>query len=279
MPVLILYIPVIHRGYLDLINRHKKEIDAVYLMGPEIIKELRVTGYEGKELRAVSPEALASMLKTHFKTMRFSLLTHQEIDSIRMKGSPIITTDEAISRALVSEFFKTHEVKLDTAFLRWDSGNVYSQEPVDCPVSTEARDKKMMTLAIGEAKKSSDWWRQVGTVIVGSNCVIAVAHNKHLPSPHNPYIFGDPRDAIEAGKDSHLATAVHSEQSAIAEAAKHGIALLGASLYVSTFPCPMCARLIAASGVKKIFFHAGHASLDGQSVLKKAGVEIRRVVF
>ena len=45
-------------------------------------------------------------------------------------------------------------------------------------------------------------------------------------------------------------------------------------MYVTTFPCPTCAKLIAYSGIKKLYAGGGYAVLDGELVLKAKGVKI-----
>lgn len=47
---------------------------------------------------------------------------------------------------------------------------------------------------------------------------------------------------------------IHGEVSAISEAAKLGIAIQGATMYVTVFPCHLCSRYIIASGIAKIVF-------------------------
>ncbi len=48
-------------------------------------------------------------------------------------------------------------------------------------------------------------------------------------------------------------------------------------MYVTDFPCPPCAKLIAAAGVERVYFRDGYAVLDGEDVLREAGVELLRV--
>jgi dCMP deaminase len=52
------------------------------------------------------------------------------------------------------------------------------------------------------------------------------------------------------------------------------VALAGADLYVSTFPCPACARLVAEAGFRRCYFAGPYALLDGETVLRQAGVEL-----
>jgi deoxycytidylate deaminase len=47
---------------------------------------------------------------------------------------------------------------------------------------------------------------------------------------------------------------VHAEMAAISTAARLGIALQGSTLYVTTFPCHICARHIVASGIRNVFY-------------------------
>lgn len=56
------------------------------------------------------------------------------------------------------------------------------------------------------------------------------------------------------------------------------VALAGADLYVSTFPCPGCARLVAAAGFARCYFVDPYAVLHGDEVLRAAGVALIRVV-
>ena len=71
-----------------------------------------------------------------------------------------------------------------------------------------------------------------------------------------------------------LSTALHAEAGLIVEAAKKGISLEGATLYVTTFPCPNCAKLVAASGIKKLIYQDGYSVLDGEELLRSAGLII-----
>src|SRR5690606_10170342 len=128
-----------------------------------------------------------------------------------------------------------------------------------------------------EANKSSDWWRRVGAAIVKDGGILVSAYNKHLPTEHTPYVNGDPRNAFSKGVNIELSSAIHAEALAISEMAKKGIPLEGTSMYVSTFPCPVCAKLIASSGIKKVYYYEGYSMLDGEDVLRSKGVEIIRV--
>ena len=48
--------------------------------------------------------------------------------------------------------------------------------------------------------------------------------------------------------------AIHSEVHAIANCAKRGQAIEGATIYVTRYPCEACARVIVAAGIKRVVY-------------------------
>ena len=130
-----------------------------------------------------------------------------------------------------------------------------------------------MKEAFSSAEKSSDWWRQIGAVLVKDGAVLYRAWNTHMPSAQSPYIEGDPRSNFDAGERIDLSTAAHAEKRIVAWAARDGVACAGASLYVSTFPCPDCARVIAEAGVSKVYFTGGYSLLGADRIFKHYGIE------
>ncbi len=119
-----------------------------------------------------------------------------------------------------------------------------------------------------------DWWRQVGAALRFGDGHVASACNEHLPHRLSPYAAGDPRANFVKGVELEISTATHAEARLIADAARAGRATEGGVMYVTDFPCPPCAKLIAAAGVKRLHYRQGYAVLDGQDVLDAAGVEI-----
>jgi dCMP deaminase len=75
-----------------------------------------------------------------------------------------------------------------------------------------------------------------------------------------------------------LSTAEHAEARLIAAAAREGVATDGAVMYVTDFPCPPCAKLIAGAGIRRLYFRSGYAVLDGEDVLREASVEVVQAI-
>jgi dCMP deaminase len=277
MPVaLILYAPVLHQGYLELFRR-QTEADHCYLLGDTLIAELAWGGR--REIREVPPEMMVAVIQAigPWQSGDISLLDPDVAHSLtQVPRLQVIMPNLEICRRFADRYLGDLEVTWDTVFLQWDEGSVMSQTVVsaDHILSTEEFDRRMIALTRTNAESSSCWWRRVGAVLVRDGEILMATHNRHVPTEQVQYIAGDPRDFVVAGTDSYLATTLHSEQAVITRAAREGIVLEGCELYVPVFPCPMCAKQIAYSGIRKLYFTEGHASLDGESILRSQGIEI-----
>jgi dCMP deaminase len=273
--IIIAYIPVLHEGYRQFFEKHRKDAD-LYILGAELISEFT---HLAKEIRQLDPKLIKKGIESWKLFENVFILDKKTLDKIIKKKPAIIIPKEDVMLDLWQKYFPKNEVFLDPIFLRWDKHNTVTENTVnpDVKISSEEFDKKMIALADEESEKSSDWWRRIGSIVVKDGKIILKMHNHHLPSDHAPYANGDPRNNFHKGIHFELSTSIHSEAALIAEAAKKGISLEGADIYLTTFPCPPCAKLIACSGIKKMYYKVGYGMLDGESVLKQFGVEIIQV--
>lgn len=267
---LVLYVPVLHAGYIKLFEQYKDSAGTLYIFGASLIDE---ASKFHKEIRALDPHT-AKMLAESLRI--FGSVAVLEKDHVReLKGKEIVTADEDVCRKFIAAYLSAERVEYAPVFLRWDEKNVKSDVKVAYNrVSENPFDREMIARAAMEAGKSSDWWRHVGAVVVKDGEVVFENHNHHVPSDHMPYANGDPRDALPAGTMNLVYTSLHAEQAIVADAARRGISLEGASMYLNIFPCPLCAKLMSYAGIKKCFFRSGSAWLDAESILKANGVEI-----
>lgn len=282
---IIAYIPVIHQGYLSFLDRHMPA--HIFLLSARSISPIdAIIGDQlSRDIRAVPRPRIKELLSYIYEADRDPYLksvnSFKDIETLR-GYSDIIMPDEDISH-LLQKHLPWATVQFDTAFLRWDwSKSTMKSEVVGkFPVSTSKINRFNMKMVQGVAKKSSDVWRHVGAgVMVNGNKrpkVMLLGYNEHMPSPYAPYEDGDVRLHMKPGEHPEIGTAIHAEQSLIAQAAKEGISLNGLTMYVTTFPCAPCARLIKKSGIKKLFFLNGYSNLDAEDILIKAGIEIVQV--
>jgi len=266
---IICYVPVLHEGYRKFFEKYK---DAdLYILGQDLIEK---SDYLYKEIRALDSELARKAIRSWHIFVNVFILDSENIKEL--ESAEIIAPREDVIEKMLAEYFPEKKIIYDDIFLRWDRNNTVKKNQVnpDMKISVDELDKKLMLEAHKTSEKSSDWWRRVGAVIVKDGKIIISAYNKHVPSEHMPYVNGDPRSCSHKGEKLELFTSIHAEAFAIAQTAQKGISLEGASMYTNNFPCPPCAKLIAYSGIKKLYYTIGYAVLDGESILKENGVEI-----
>lgn len=266
----LLYLPVIHKGYEDLLARHA-DADGVLLMGRSFAQQHRALA---KDIRALDPERAAAYVQALWPAP-VRVVERADLPGA-VTAALLVAPDEDVLRATVKEFGlgSVAEVTFERTFLRWDRPWSLAARPVtpDLTVSRDAAVVGFQRLAAGLAARSSDWWRQVGAVAVRDGEVLGAAYNEHAPTEYGPYTDGDPRDNFSRGVRADLSTATHAEARLVGTAARDGVRLSGADLHVTTFPCPACARLVADAGFARCFFTGPYAVLDGEQVLRAAGV-------
>ncbi|MDR5708676.1 MAG: deaminase, partial [Armatimonadota bacterium] len=67
---------------------------------------------------------------------------------------------------------------------------------------------------------------------------------------------------------------IHAEQNAILQAAYHGVAIAGATLYCTHQPCLVCAKMIANVGLLRVVYAGDYPDPTAASLLQEAGVEL-----
>jgi dCMP deaminase len=273
--ILVTYVPVIHEGYRRFFRRFP-DVTELWLIGRELAYELRALQ---KDVRALEPAQVKRLLAAwpQFKTIE--ILTPKTLRSLRQAKNQLVFANDAISRHLVKKYFADNRVLFADVFLMWDEKSSLKRNELKdySKISNNKFNQKMMVLAFDEASKSDDWWRHVGGVIFKDKKVLLKTHNKHVPIEYEAYYEGDPRANFHQGEYYKISTAIHVEAYLIAQAAKLGISLADADLYVNTFPCPVCAKQVAYSGIKRLYFREGYSVLDGEKVLKANGVELIKV--
>lgn len=109
-----------------------------------------------------------------------------------------------------------------------------------------------MAIALLLAARSSCNRLHVGCVFVSGqknkNRIIAAGYNGFLPGlPHKSIV-----------RDGHEQATVHAEQNALADAARRGISVQDAIVYVTHFPCINCAKMLLAAGISHCYFHENY---------------------
>jgi dCMP deaminase len=244
-----------------------------YVMGRELYADYRPLA---KDVRALEPSLVAAALRSWELCSSVEVLDAAGAARLASSGVSLVLPAEDVSYQLVERFFARSPVRYDTIFLRWDkTRTVQMLEPRAAgavPVADALADVGLAAEAA--AGESVDWWRQVGAAVRFASGEVRAVANEHNPHRLSPYVVGDPRSNFYKGVELELSTATHAEVRLIAEAARDGLSTRDAVMYVTDFPCPPCAKLIAAGGIARLYFREGYAVLDGSDVLADAGIEV-----
>lgn len=267
----IAYVPALHKGYVEFFKTYP---GTLYLLGSDFMSKMPRME---RDIRAMDPELMKQIIESMGIYHTVTVISEKNKDELLEEVDTIIMPDEDASRAFGKTYLSGKEVRYVPTFLRWDK-QISTKEfevPADRVISEKERDKEILGKATKEAEKSPDWWRQVGAIITKEGSPLLVGHN--APLVGGVYAFGsmgDPRSNFDAGERIDLSLVLHAEAGLIAEAAREGIPLKGSSLYVTTFPCPTCAKSIARAGITRVYYAKGYSLLDAEQVLKAANVEI-----
>ncbi|WNN96143.1 deoxycytidylate deaminase [Gordonia phage Nodigi] len=110
---------------------------------------------------------------------------------------------------------------------------------------------------------------QVGALAVRGGQILSTGYNgAPAQLPHCVH----QRGAIEPCVQS-----IHAEANAVACAARYGVSLEGATLYVTDAPCLSCAGLIINAGIDAIRFDRPYRDRAGIQRLYDAGLSVQEV--
>lgn len=117
-------------------------------------------------------------------------------------------------------------------------------------------DQMFFDICYAAAQRSKDPTTNVGACLMRENRVLAVGYNGF------PMGFAESPELWE--RPTKYTYVVHAEMNCILTAARYGIALEGASIYTTLFPCSNCAKHMLQAGIKEIVYDATQEPRDLQ---------------
>jgi dCMP deaminase len=140
-------------------------------------------------------------------------------------------------------------------------------------------DERFMSLAETVAEWSSCYQqnRHVGAVAVKDKRVLTTGYNGAPAGIESCSERGECLRRVKnipSGTMQEVCYAVHAEQNAICQAAKLGISLEGAVMYVTHQPCVICTRMIINSGIKKVIYKNGYPDEFAKELFRQSDVEL-----
>ena len=140
-------------------------------------------------------------------------------------------------------------------------------------------DERFMQLAETVAGWSSCYQenRHVGAVVVKDKRILTTGYNGAPSGIESCAERGECLRRVRniaSGTMQEVCYAVHAEQNAIIQAAKLGVSLEGAVMYVTHQPCVSCTRMILNSGIKKVIYKNGYPDAFALELFAQSGVEL-----
>ena len=125
-----------------------------------------------------------------------------------------------------------------------------------------------MNIARTVATRATCDRKHVGAVIVRNRVILSTGYNGSIRGlPHCD-------DVGHLMEDGHCVRTMHAEANAIVQAARNGVALESAEIYVPASPCFNCFKLIANAGIRKIYYGEFYRDEKIHDFAQQLGMEL-----
>ena len=131
------------------------------------------------------------------------------------------------------------------------------------------------------ATRSSCLRRRVGAVLVKDKRILATGYNGAPAGMAHCEEAGCLRDQlhIPSGERHELCRGLHAEQNAIIQAARQGTEIKDSTLYCTTAPCSLCAKMLINAGVTRIVYEGSYHDERAMAFFAEAGVKVEHFVL
>ncbi len=145
------------------------------------------------------------------------------------------------------------------------------------PLDRPSWDEYFLEIARVVASRSTCLRRKVGAVLVLQRRILSTGYNGTPTGLAHCADVGCLREQLHvpSGERHELCRGLHAEQNAIIQAAIHGVAVKGASLYCTHFPCVVCAKMLVNAGIRHICLAEDYPDKLAKEIFSEAGVAVR----
>jgi len=141
-------------------------------------------------------------------------------------------------------------------------------------------DQYFMTITGVVAQRSTCLRAKVGAVMVRDRSILATGYNgAPTGMPHCldlgclVYESKTPDGVLEA----NCFRTIHAEINAIAQAARNGIRIEGADIYVTHTPCIHCFKVIVNTGIARVFYGSAYKLETIAELRERSAIELVQV--
>jgi len=144
-------------------------------------------------------------------------------------------------------------------------------------------DEYFMQLTELVSKRSTCLRRNVGAVLVKSKTIISTGYNGAPRGTKHCFEAGCIRKEmnVPSGERHEICRAVHAEQNVIIISAQYGSTTQKTTMYVTNFPCVICAKMIVQSGIERLVYTSKYgdelSEIESAKILRQAGIQIQKI--
>ena len=140
-------------------------------------------------------------------------------------------------------------------------------------------DEYFMSIAHLVKTRATCLRRQVGAVAVSKeHRILGTGYNGPLPGVAHCDEVGCLREklGVPSGQRQEICRAQHAEANVCNFAARYGVALDGATIYVTDRPCTTCVKAMVTSGITRVIFDSDYPDELACQLAKEAGMDLIR---
>ncbi len=256
------------------------------------IPEMEFPQFKSLEMKVVS-KVIDSIGEIGMGKIRILNHRHEDIQYaiLELKPKKVVFINGSSKRAihLLTEFWKAMEIGaqiiMESPFMDEEEGLRYERKvkrnkayKVKIDKFKIYTEKEMLALAEKTSVRSFDWIFPNGAVLAENGKPVILAHNAVLPFETYSAVYGSQREINKspAGDQNHYDTN-HAEIEIIEQARRKRIGLRGKTLYVTTFPCPTCSRILSRTELSRIVYSLPYPDNYGQNLLTRSGIKLEQV--
>ncbi|MFA6710403.1 MAG: dCMP deaminase family protein [Candidatus Methanomethylophilaceae archaeon] len=138
-------------------------------------------------------------------------------------------------------------------------------------------DEYFMKMAELVSTRSTCLRRRVGAVIVKDKRVLSTGYNGSPKGTMHCEQLGCIREQmhVPSGTRHELCRGVHAEQNAVIQAAYFGVSIKDGTIYTTTYPCSMCAKILINAGIKEVVYSEGYVDDLSKDLFSETNIVVR----
>lgn len=142
-------------------------------------------------------------------------------------------------------------------------------------------DEYFMNMTQVVATRSTCLRRKVGALVVKNKHILSTGYNGAPKGLKHCSEVGCLREQkkIKPGERHELCRGLHAEQNAIIQASVFGVPIEGATLYCTTAPCSVCAKMIINAGIREIVYQGTYPDSLAREMLTEGNIKMRKLVI